>query len=144
MADPTVNWITKVITVPQSYLTFISGVLYEFDVDAFRLKLRDLEDNLDGRPWQKTHNHNTEAVLSGVSYARLFEVLSPYTVEFEDGQYVIRCVGANHNLADVKVANQTSLIIGNSAGLQTVDTASSAQVWANPLALTVAKFMGLK
>jgi hypothetical protein len=52
-----------------------------------------------------------------VSYARTLEIINGYTVEFEDGQYVARCIGANHNLADVKVLNQVSLVIGNSAGL---------------------------
>jgi hypothetical protein len=40
-------------------------------------------------------------------------------VEFEDGQYTVNCVGANHNISDVKVANQVSLIVNNAAGLIT-------------------------
>lgn len=112
-----ITWGTKVIYVPKADLTFISGVLYELDVDAFRLELKDLEDNEVGMPFPDTHVHNTEVVLSGVTYARTVEIVNGYTVEFEDGQYVVRCVGANHNLADVKVANQVSLIIGNAAGL---------------------------
>lgn len=112
-----ITWGTKVIYVPQNYLTFISGVLYELDVDQFRLDLKDLEDNEEGMPFLDTHRHISEATLSGVTYARLVEIINGYTVQFEDGQYVVRCVGANHNLADVKVANQVSLIIGNAAGL---------------------------
>jgi len=115
---------TFVITVPQSDLTFISGTLYELDVDWFRLALKDWEDDPDGMPFTKTHNHNTELTISGVTFARTIEILDPYTVEFEDGQYEVRCVGANHNLADVKVANQVSLIIGNSAGLISVTSGS--------------------
>ncbi len=118
-----INWGTKVISVPQSYLTFISGVLYELNVNTFRLDLKDLEDSADGMAFPATHNHNTAVVLSGVTYARTVEVFNGYTVQFEDGQYVVRCVGANHNLADVKVANQVSLIIGNSAGL--IETGTS-------------------
>lgn len=112
-----INWATKVITVPQADLTLISGVLYELDVDWFRLQLKDIEDSEIGMSFPDTHRHNTEVVLSGVTYARTFEIINGYTVQFEDDQYTVRCVGANHNLADVKVANQVSLIIGNSAGL---------------------------
>jgi len=108
---------TNVIYIPKADLTLISGTLYELDVDAFRLELKNYEDSADGMVLTKTHNHNTEQTLAGLTYARTIEILSPYTVEFEDGQYEVSCTGANHNLSDVKVANQVSLIINNSAGL---------------------------
>ena len=117
-----IDWPTGIISIPQSYLTFLSGVRYELDVNQFRLDLKSLEDDEEGSVWPTTHNHNTEVVLSGVTYARSIEIINGYTVEFEDGQYTVVVSGANHNLADVKVANQVSLIIGNSAGLISVDT----------------------
>jgi len=120
-----IDWGTKVIYVPQSDLTPKGGVLYELDLNWFRIQLRDLEDNEAGIPFLMTHRHNTEVLLSGVIYARTVEIINDYTVEFEDGQYVVSCVGANHNLADVKVANQVSLIIGNAAGLIKVETGVS-------------------
>jgi len=116
-----ITWATKVIYVPQADLTFISGVLYELDVNVFRLALKDLEDDEEGMAFVDTHRHNTEVTLGGVTFARTVEIINGYTVEFEDGQYTVRCVGANHNIADVKVANQVSLIIGNSAGLIVTD-----------------------
>lgn len=112
-----IDWATKVITVPQADLTLISGSLYELDVDAFRLELKDIEDSEEGMAFPDTHRHNTEVTLSGVTYARTFEIINGYTVTFENGSYTVRCVGANHNLADVKNVNSVSLIIGNSAGL---------------------------
>jgi hypothetical protein len=112
-----ITWGTKVIYVPQNYLTDLGGGVYELDVDEFRLDLKDLEDSEYGMPSPDTHVHETESTLSGVIYARKVTILSPYTVEFEDGQYTVSCVGANHNIADVKVVNQVSLIIGNAAGL---------------------------
>jgi len=120
----TVDPLTYVIYVPQSELTPISGSLYELDVNAFRLALKDYEDSDIGMGMPATHTHATQVSLSGVTYARTFQVIFPYTVEFEDGQYTVRCVGANHNLADVKVFNQVSLIIGNAAGLQIVTSGS--------------------
>jgi hypothetical protein len=118
-----VDWGTRVITVPQSFLTLVSGSLYELDVNAFRLALKDLEDNADGMAFPDTHQHNTEFVLSGVTYARSVEIINGYTVTFEDvgPQYTVRCVGANHNIADVLNFNGVGLVVGNSAGLVVVE-----------------------
>ena len=118
-----INWASKVITVPRAELAFVSAGLYQLDVDAFRLALKDIEDSADGMAYPDTHRHNTQVTLSGVTYSRTFEIINGYTVLFEDlGPYTVRCVGANHNIADVKVVNQVSLLIGNSAGLITVAT----------------------
>jgi hypothetical protein len=117
-----INPSTHVIYVPKADLTLIqvSPEVRELDVDWFRLELKDLEDDPDyGIFLLKTHDHNTEVALAGLTYARIVEILDPYTVEFEDGQYTVNCVGANHNISDVKVANQVSLIVNNAAGLIT-------------------------
>jgi hypothetical protein len=59
-----------------------------------------------------------------VTYARTFEIINGYSLAFEDtgAAYTVRCVAANHNLADVFVpgGSEVSLIIGNSAGLISV------------------------
>ena len=114
-----VNWATNVITIPRADLVHVGGALYELDVNAFREELKDLEDSEVGITFPDTHRHNTEVTLSGVTYARTFEMINGYTITFEDvgTPYTVRCVGANHNIADVKNVNQVSLIIGNSAGL---------------------------
>lgn len=117
----TINFNTRVINVPKSFMTAISATLYELDVNALRLALKDIEDE-DGITYPDTHRHNTEVVLAGTTYARSVEFINGFTITFEDGQYAVRCVGANHNISDVKNLNQVSLIIGNSAGLQTVNT----------------------
>lgn len=122
-----INWGTRVITVPQSFLTFLSGTRYQLDVNAFRLALKDLEDSEDGMVKPDTHAHATQRTLSGVTYARQVEIINGYTVLFEDvgTPYTVVCTGANHNIGDVKVTNQVSLIIGNSAGLIVVETGTS-------------------
>lgn len=119
-----IDWATKVITVPQADLTNLGGGVYELDVDAFRLELKAIEDNEDGIVFPDTHRHNTTVTLAGATYARSVELINSYTVEFEDGSYTVVCVGANHNVGDVKVVNSVSLIIGNSAGLITVTSGS--------------------
>jgi len=133
-----INWSSKVITVPQADLTLISGSLYELDVDVFRLALKDIEDSEEGVVFLDTHRHNTQVTLSGVTYARTFEIINGYTVTFEAGMYTVRCVGANHNLADVKNINSVSLIIGNSAGLISVSSGSGLSP-AQDAALTAIK-----
>lgn len=129
----TINWNTKIITVPTSFLTLVSGVpgtgnmqanpaLYELDVNALRLALKDIEDS-DGMPYQDTHRHNSEVTISGVTYARSFELINGYTVDFATDvfdHYTVRCTGANHNIADARQPSTVSLIINNSAGLITV------------------------
>jgi hypothetical protein len=114
-----ITWGTKVIYVPKADLTLIqaSPEIRELDLDWFRLELKDLEDGEEGMCFPDTHRHVTETTLAGLTYARIVEIINGYTVEFEDGQYTVNCVGANHNVSDVKVANQVSLIINNAAGL---------------------------
>lgn len=110
---------TQRIFIPRADMPIVqaSPEIRELDVDVFRLELKDLEASVEGMPWPDTHRHVTETTLSGFTYARLFEILAPYTVEFEDGQYSVRTVGANHNILDVKINNQVSLAVQNSAGL---------------------------
>ena len=119
----TVNWISGVIYVPKADMTLVQSnpfEIRELDMDAFRLTLRDLEEDPDGRPWPRTHDHNTEVTFGGATYARQFIILDPYTVTFEDGQYQVNLSGANSNLADRVNLNQVSIRSNNSAGLQTV------------------------
>jgi hypothetical protein len=113
----TIDWPTKIINIPQADLTFISGQLYELDVDVFRLRLKDLEDDEEGITFIRTHNHNTEVTVSGTTLARVVEIINGYTITFEDGQYAVRLVGANSNISDVTNINQVSIRSSNSAGL---------------------------
>lgn len=121
-----IDWNTKVINIPISFLTHISGSLYELDVNELRLALKDIEDSEDGMNFPDTHRHNTAVTLGGVTYARTVEIINGYTITFEDigSPYRVRCVGANHNISDVQNLNNVSLIVGNSAGLIVVNQGS--------------------
>jgi len=112
-----INWGTKVISVPQSYLTNLGGGIYEMDINQFRLDLKDLEDSADGMPFTKTHDHNPEVTVAGVTIARVVRVLAPYTITFADGQYAVNLVGANSNIPEVTNVNQVSVRSFNTAGL---------------------------
>lgn len=117
-----INWGTKVISVPLADLTYVSPGLYELNVEDFRLWLKDIEDSEEGIAFPDTHRRNAPVTLSGTTYAQTFEILPPYTVTFENGSYRVRVTGGNHNIADRMNPNSVSIEIGNSAGLIAVDT----------------------
>ena len=117
-----IDWQTKIITVPQADLSLVSGSLYELDTDAFRLALKALEDSEEGMLYPNTHVHNTEVTVAGVTFARTIEIVNGYSVTFDpDAAYTVKLVGSNNNIFDVEsgILNQNgvSVIAGNSAGL---------------------------
>ena len=112
----TVDWPGKIISVPKADLTLVSGMVYEYDVNVFRLALKDLEDG-PGMPWPDTHRHNTTVTLSGIVFARVVEIINGYTVTFENGAYAVNLFGANHNILDVTNRNSVGISTSNSAGL---------------------------
>lgn len=121
----TIDWGTKVINVPKSYLTLISGNTYSMDTNQFRLDLKSLEDDATWMAYLDTHRHNTVVTISGVDYARTFEIINGYTVTFEDGQYRVSLQGTNNNISDVANVNQVSISANNSAGLTDVEVQRS-------------------
>jgi len=115
-----VDWGTSVITIPRADMEIVQSEpieIRELDLDAFRLTLKDLEDDEAGMPFPDTHSHETTATMGGVTYARKIEILEPYTVTFEDGSYAVNLVGANSNVADRLNLNSVSVRAANSAGL---------------------------
>jgi hypothetical protein len=169
----TVDWATKVITVPQADLTPVTGTLYELDTNWLRLQLKDLEESEAGQVFPDTHRHNTEVTVAGVTYARTIEIINGYKIQFTpDAQWTVRLAGSNNNFFDVEngvlIQNQVQVISTNAAGLQTVVTGGGVgtpaevadAVWDAAVAdhaaagsfgervgsklLTVAKFLGLK
>lgn len=141
-----INPTTHVITILKSEL---SGTFpnHELDVDVFRLALKNWEDNEEGIWQPNTHIHNTEVTLGGITFARVIEIIAPYTITFQDDQYSVNLVGANNNIADKVNLNQVSVRSNNSAGMISVSTGSGLSVEEHAQlmkALTVAKFLGLK
>ena len=146
MADLTVNWETRVITIPQSFLTPLGGANYSLDTDAFRMALKDIEDS-EGMSFPDTHRHNTEVTLGGIVYTRFIEIINGYTVTFEEGSYVVTLAGSNNNILDVANLNSVSIRSANSAGLQVVSGGSGLSTEEHDklmATLDVNKFMGLK
>jgi hypothetical protein len=89
----------------------------ELNLNTFRLALKNIEDDEAGIVQPTTHNHNPVVTVSGVQLARVIEILDPYTITFENGQYAVNLVGANSNVADKTNVNNVSVRSANSAGL---------------------------
>lgn len=124
-----IDWPTKVITVPQSDLTHITGTLYELDTNWLRMQLKALEASEEGITELDTHDHNTQYTVAGVTYARKIEIINGYSIQFTpNSQWSVRLAGSNNNIFDVEngilVQNQVQVIAQNSAGLQVVSVGS--------------------
>jgi len=144
-----VNWPTKVVTIPKADLTVVtaSPEVYELDVVTFWQNIHDIQDG-EGITYDTIMRSNAPVTISGVTYVRSVEVINGYTIEFEDGQYQVNLVGANNNLLDARVQNQVSLnpsnsggavvVEGNPSGLTDAQEVVLSEIWAR-LGLDVAK-----
>lgn len=138
-----IAWATKIITIPQSYLTDLGGGVYELDTDQFRLDLKDLEDSEEGMPFPTTHNHNTTVTVGGVTLARVIEIINGYTITFEDGMYAVKLTGSNNNISDVSNVNSVSIRSANSAGLIQISSGSGLSVDEQNMLLKVYQALAL-
>jgi hypothetical protein len=115
-----IDWGTKIISIPKAYTTLVQASpteIRDLPLNQFRLDLKTLEASSEGMPHLKTHRHNTEISLGGIVYARTIEIISGYTITFEDGNYAVNLTGANSNVGDVVNLNQVSIRSQNAAGL---------------------------
>ena len=118
-----VDWDTKVITIPQADLVFISTGIYKLDLELCHQELRRLEWEFDeGLSRLQILDYISPLEAGGVIYARFVLLTNGYTVTFEDGQYAVNLVGANTNIHDYTNVNQVSIRPTNSAGLQDLST----------------------
>lgn len=127
--DITVDWPRRLIHVPRESMPLIQSSpteIRQLDLNQFRLRLKDLEDDIDGIVFPDTHQHNTSVEVGGVVLARVIEIINGYTVTFEDGLYAVNLAGANSNVADVSNVNRVSVRSANSAGLQDLSTLLAA------------------
>ena len=125
----TIDFGSKIISVLKTDMVLVQSVpseIYELDMDVFRLEMKDLEDTEDGMAVTDTHLHNPPVTVSGAVLARVVEILDPFTVTFEDGQYRVSVVGANTNIGERINVNQVSVSTSNSAGLQDLNSLQAA------------------
>lgn len=123
----TIDWANSIINIPKADLSLIQSDPYELrelDTNWLRGELRDLEDDEEGRPWPRTHDHNADVTVGGITLADVLIILPPYTITFEDGQYGVLLSGTNNNIVDRRNFNQVSVLSQNSAGLIVVISGS--------------------
>lgn len=122
-----------IIQVPKADTILVQSTPSEirsFDLDAFRIELGDLQDDPSGMWAETAFFHTPPLTISGVTLARVVEILDPYVIEFEDGVYSVNITGGNSNVADKLIKNQVGVNTANSAGLQ------------DPFSLQAAAFAG--
>lgn len=120
-----VEWGTKVITVNKVDMVLIQSIpsiIYEMDLDVFRLALGELLANGNGMAFPDTHIHTPPTSIGSIALARVVELINGYTVTYEDdgtitGQYRVQIVNGNSNLEENINVNQVSVSTSNSAGL---------------------------
>ncbi len=118
-----VDYSTGVITIPQSDLIYLEPGKYKLDLNTFRKKCRDLEDDfVGGLSYSHMVDYNTAVDTGDVILARVVLIVNGYSVTFEDGQYAVLFDGANTNVHNYTNVNQVSIRPNNSTGLQDLST----------------------
>ena len=133
----TVNWTTKVITVPLADLTLISGSNYSLDAGDFWIEMRRLEASPADGLWaeQAVEYINTQ-VLSGITYSAIVKLINGYTWDTDTTNKNIFLIGFNSNLLDAFIpGNGISVLANNSAGksgsgLSTEEATKLAEIYA--------------
>ena len=151
-----VDWIAKVISVPTSDLTLVSGSRYSLTMSAFQGEVRRLESAFNEGLWAPQILEHTDTIVdfAGVDYVPFDKMVNGYTWQVTGVATRVDLLGSNNNLVDTLIPTGVSVVPSNSAGLQRVITGSAvtpqditdiaAAVWANVKALTFIKWMGLK
>jgi len=123
----TVNWFTKVVFIPTSDMTLVSGTTYNLFMQNFLIEIRRLEASfIDGLWAPQILNHkNPELDFAGADYAGFDKVVDGYTVAFSTSATRVNLIGSNNNIVDIMVVNGVSVVPSNSAGLQRVETGVS-------------------
>lgn len=129
-----VNWATKVITIPKADLTLVSASpeVRSLDVTDLWEALIDIQDSEEGMNFLDIVRNTPPLTFAGVTLARVVEVINGYTLTFENGAWNVNIIGGNSNVADVANKNSVGVNTANSAGLINVaggGSLTAAQVW---------------
>ena len=118
----TIDFANKIIFPDRTDMTLIQSTpieIYQFDINTFHQGMRNLEDDEEGIWADVTHDYASPTTLSGVTYARLVEIINNYTITFlPDSAWVVQVTGGNSNVGDRVNPNNVSVQVANSAGLQ--------------------------
>lgn len=125
-----VNWTTKVVTVPLADMTLISGSNYSLDAGDFWIEMRRLEASPGDGLWaeQVIEYVNTQ-LLSGITYSAIVKMINGYTWDTDTTNKNISLLGFNNNLLDTFIPGSgISVLANNAAGkIETGSGLSAAQ-----------------
>lgn len=133
-----IDYATKVISVPQSDCTLVSGTVYSMDTETvFRQSVMALLADENHIWMPDAYAHNTQYTIAGVTYARSISIINGYSVQFTpDAQWSVVLEGSNNDIWDVingiLVQNQVQVIPTNSAGLIVASTGggtTAQEIW---------------
>lgn len=138
--DILVDWGTRTIIIPRQSMLLLQTTPIEvrqLDLTTFHEKLRALEDDASGIAFTPTHTYKGPTEISGVILAQVVEILEPYTITFEDGQYAVNVTGGNSNVADRVNINNVGVRTANSAGLQDLTSLQAASFSGGSVAVDI-------
>lgn len=121
-----VNWVTKIITIPTTDLTLVNGTRYSLDMTDFLTEIRRLEWGFIDGLWAPAilDHSDTRFDFAGVDYAPFDDIINGYTVIIIGVATRVDLLGSNNNLVDVLISNGVTVVPSNSAGLQIVSVGS--------------------
>jgi hypothetical protein len=125
-----IDFLTKVISVPQADCTFVTGTFYRLPTKStFKAQVDAIMAGEHGMPFDHPIDHNKDYTVAGVTYAPKVEIINGYSVQFTpDSQWSVELTESNNNLWDIEngvlVQNQVQVIPTNSAGLIQVTSGS--------------------
>ena len=125
-----VDWISKVFTIPQGDLTFLSGNNYSLSLVDVHNELRRLEWSFTDGLWApRIANFYETVTLSGIPKSPSVEITNGYTFNFTGSNYNVILSDYDNNLVDVYIpSNGISILGNNSVGRQTVTTGSGLSI----------------
>ena len=122
----TVDWLNRIIYPDRADMIQVQVTpipIYQLNIDDFRLELTFLLGDVPGMPFIDTHIYNPPVTVSGVTLARVMEIINSYTVTFlPDSAWAVDIVGGNSNISDRTNPNNVSVRSANSAGLQDAES----------------------
>lgn len=121
-----VNWITKVISIPTADLTLVSGTRYSLDMADFLAEVRRLEWEPTEGLWAPPilYHTDTRYDFAGANYAPFDDMINDYTIQFTGVATRVDLLGSNNDIIDVLIPTGVSVVPSNSAGLQVVVSGS--------------------
>ena len=123
-----VNWSTRVVSIPKTDLVFVADLDYELNSRSFLEEIRRLEwDFNEGLAYPQILDYTASKNISNTDYSPFDEIINGYMIEFDDTIDRVTLRGSNTNIADrgVIVNNGVLVVPTNSAGNTIITTSGT-------------------